>query len=58
MEILFMMVVQPVTNWIGFDLVCFGSGVEWRHFTSLKCGFSTQFQIGAPEGIDVFGWWM
>jgi hypothetical protein len=45
MEILFMMVVQPVTNWIGFDLVCFGSGVEWRHFTSLKCGFQPNFKL-------------
>jgi hypothetical protein len=58
MEILVEMVVWPVTNWIGFELVCYRSGVERHHFTSLKCGFSSQIQFGVPEGIEHFGSWM
>jgi hypothetical protein len=58
MEILVEMVVQPVANWIGFELVCYRSSAEGCHFTSLKCVFLNQIQFGAPEGIEHFGLWM
>jgi hypothetical protein len=58
MEILFLFVVQPVTNWIDFDFMFSGSGVEEHHFTSFKCVLASKIDFGAPRQIERFGWRM
>jgi hypothetical protein len=58
MEILFLFVVQPVTNWIDFVFMFSTSGVEEFHFTSLKCVLASKIDFGAPRQIERFGWQM
>jgi hypothetical protein len=58
MEILFLFVMQPVTNWIDFVFMFSASGVEEFHFTSLKCVLASKIDFGAPRQIECFGWQM
>jgi hypothetical protein len=58
MEILFLFVMQPMTNWIDFDFVFSASSVEEHYFTSLNCVLASKIDFGMPAQIECFGWQM